>query len=249
MMLKDKVALVTGASRGIGRAIAVELATQGARVVVNYQGNQEAAEQTLALCRKANEGAEHLVRRFDVSKPEEVTAAIKEIGEACGRLDILVNNAGISKDMLLLRFKDEDWNAVINTNLSSAFYCSRAAARLMTRQRFGRIINVSSIVGQMGNAGQVAYASSKAGLLGLTMTLARELASRAVTVNAVAPGFIKTDMTATLPEHLMQAAQATIPLGDLGTPEDVAPAVAFLASDGARYITGHCISVNGGLYM
>jgi 3-oxoacyl-[acyl-carrier protein] reductase len=249
MNLKDKVALVTGASRGIGRAIAVELARQGARVVINYAGNEAAANETLAQC-QALCPAQHFIKRFDVSKSEEVTAAVKEIAEACGgRVDILVNNAGISKDMLLLRFKDDDWNAVINTNLASAFYCSRAVAKFMTKARWGRIINISSIVGQSGNAGQVAYSASKAGLLGMTMTLARELASRAITVNAVAPGFIKTDMTSTIPEHLMQAAQATIPLGELGNAEDVAPAVAFLASDGARYITGQCIAVNGGLYM
>ncbi|MEW5854017.1 MAG: 3-oxoacyl-[acyl-carrier-protein] reductase [Myxococcota bacterium] len=249
MLLKDKVALVTGASRGIGRAIAVELARQGAKVVVNYQGNEAAAQETVKLCAAAG-GPEPMIKRFDVSNSAEVTAAVKEIAEACGgKIDILVNNAGIARDMLLLRFKDEDWDATIKTNLSGAFYCCRAVAKYMTKARWGRIINVSSIVGQTGNAGQVAYAATKAGILGITTTLARELASRNVTVNAVAPGFIETDMTAALPEHLKQAAQATIPLGELGKPEDVAPAVAFLCSDGARYITGQCLAVNGGLYM
>jgi 3-oxoacyl-[acyl-carrier protein] reductase len=250
MNLKDRVAVVTGGSRGIGRAIAVELARQGARVVVNYQGNEAAAQETVALCKAAHSGAEHFAKQFDVGASDAVTAAFKEIAEATGgKVDILVNNAGIARDMLLLRFKDEDWDATIKTNLSGAFYCSRAMARYMTKARWGRIVNVSSIVGQMGNAGQVAYAATKAGILGMTMTLARELASRNVTVNAVAPGFIKTDMTAALPEHLKQAAEATIPAGELGNPEDIAPAVAFLASDGARYITGQCIGINGGLYM
>jgi 3-oxoacyl-[acyl-carrier protein] reductase len=249
MKLKDRVALVTGASRGIGRAIAVELARDGAKVVINYAGNETAAQATAALIR-ATGAPEPIVKRFDIGNPSNVNAAIKEVTEACGgKLDILVNNAGIARDMLLLRFRDEDWNAVLQTNLSGAFYCARAAAKHMTRARWGRIVNVSSIVGQTGNAGQVAYASAKAGLLGMTMTLARELASRNVTVNAVAPGFIQTDMTAGLPEHLMQAAQATIPLGELGKPEDVAPAVAFLCTEGARYITGQCLAVNGGLYM
>lgn len=249
MLLKDRVALVTGASRGIGRAIAVELARHGAKVVVNYQGNEAAAQETMALCKAAGP-AEPMLKRFDVSKSVEVTAAIKEIAEANGgKLDILVNNAGIARDMLLLRYKDDDWDATMGTNLSGTFYCSRAAAKYMTKARWGRIVNVSSIVGQMGNAGQSAYAATKAGVLGMTMSLARELASRNVTVNAVAPGFITTDMTAAIPEQMMQAAQATIPLGELGKPEDVAPAVAFLCSDGARYITGQCIGINGGLYM
>jgi len=248
--LKDRVAVVTGASRGIGRAIAVELARHGAKVVVNFQGNETAAQETINLIKALGTAPEPMLKRFDVSKVEEVTPAFKDIAEANGgKIDILVNNAGIARDMLLLRYKDDDWNATMGTNLSGSFYCCRAVARYMTKARWGRIVNVSSIVGQMGNAGQVAYAATKAGILGMTMAMARELASRNVTVNAVAPGFISTDMTAQIPEHLMQAAQATIPLGELGKPEDIAPAVAFLCSDGARYITGQCIGINGGLYM
>ncbi|MBI5494077.1 MAG: 3-oxoacyl-[acyl-carrier-protein] reductase [Deltaproteobacteria bacterium] len=248
MMLKDRVAVVTGASRGIGRAIAVELARHGARVVVNYQGSEAAAQETLKLCQGAG-GGEHMVKQFDVGNPDQVTATMKELHEACGRLDILVNNAGISRDMLIMRFKNEDWDAVLRTNLSGVFYCSRAVSRYMSKQEFGRIVNVSSIVGQMGNAGQVAYSAAKAGIIGMTKTLAKELAKRKVTVNAVAPGFIKTDMTAALKEEMVQMAQMAIPMGELGTPEDIAPGVAFLCSDGARYITGQVLAINGGLYM
>lgn len=246
--LQDKVALVTGASRGIGRAIAVALAAQGARVIVNYAGNEAAAEETRASIEAAG-GPIPTLMRFSVADSRQVDDAFAHIKEEHGALHILVNNAGISRDGLLLRFKDDDWSETLATNLTGAFSCARAAARFMTRQRWGRIIQVSSVVGESGNAGQVAYASAKAGLLGLTKTLAQELASRSITVNAVAPGFIDTDMTAALPESAREALRARIPLGDVGRPEDVAHAVAFLASERARYITGHVLSVNGGLYM
>ncbi len=242
--LKDKIAVVTGASRGIGRAVAVALAKEGARVVVNYAGNEAAANETAKLC---GDGA--VVMKFDVSKRDEVDAAFDEVKQKLGGLHVLVNNAGISKDGLLLRFKDDDWAQTLATNLTGAFQCARAGARMMTKQRWGRIINISSVVGQSGNAGQVAYASAKAGLLGLTKTLAQELASRSVTVNAVTPGFIDTDMTAALNEQQRAAILEQIPLRFIGAAEDVAHAVAYLASDKARYVTGHVLAVNGGMYM
>lgn len=246
--LTDKIALVTGASRGIGRAIAVALAKQGAKVVVNYAGNEAAAEETKRLIVEAG-APEPVLMRFDVADKDAVDKAFAEIKDSVGGLHVLVNNAGISKDGLLLRFKDEDWEQTLATNLTGAFYCSRAAAKLMTRQRWGRIINISSVVGESGNAGQVAYASAKAGLIGMTKTLAQELASRTITVNAVTPGYIETDMTAELPEKAREMMLERIPLGSVGKAEDVAEAVAFLATDRARYITGHVLAVNGGMYM
>lgn len=242
--LEGKIAVVTGASRGIGRAIAVQLAKNGARVVVNYVGNLAAAEETARLC-----GEQAVIMKFDVAKRDEVDAAFDDVKTKLGGLHILVNNAGISKDGLLLRFKDDDWAQTLATNLTGAFQCARAGAKLMTKQRWGRIINISSVVGESGNAGQVAYASAKAGLIGLTKTLAQELSSRTITVNAVAPGFIDTDMTAALNEEQRKAILAQIPLGSMGTADDVAHCVAFLASDRARYVTGHVLAVNGGMYM
>lgn len=246
--LTDKIALVTGASRGIGRAIAVALGREGAKVVVNYAGNEAAAEETRRLVVEAG-GPEPVLMRFDVADKEAVDKAIAEVKESLGGLHVLVNNAGISRDGLLLRFKDEDWDQTLATNLSGAFYCSRAAAKIMTRQRWGRIINISSVVGESGNAGQVAYASAKAGMIGMTKTLAQELASRTITVNAVTPGYIETDMTNALPEKAREMILDRIPLGCIGKAEDIAEAVAFLASERARYITGHVLAVNGGMYM
>lgn len=246
--LTDKIALVTGGSRGIGRAIAVAFAKEGAKVVVNYAGNEAAANETARLITEAG-GAEPVLKRFDVADREAVDKAFDEIKAELGGLHILVNNAGISKDGLLLRFKDDDWQKTLDTNLTGAFYCARAAAKLMTRQRYGRIINMSSVVGEAGNAGQVAYSAAKAGLLGLTKTLAQELASRTITVNAITPGYVETDMTAALPEGAHEHMLARIPLKSAGTPEDIAHAALFLASDGARYITGHALAVNGGMYM
>lgn len=243
-----KVALVTGASRGIGRAIAVGLAQKGFRVVVNYAHQEGEAKETARLV-SATGGPEPLVMQFDVGQSSAVDEAIASIRAQVGEIDVLVNNAGITKDGLLLRYKDEDWQRVMAINLDGAFYCARACARSMAKKRWGRIINVSSVVGEMGNAGQVAYVSAKAGLIGLTKALARELASRQVTVNAISPGFIDTDMTASLDEKLRVDLAEQIPLGYVGSVNDVAHAAAFLASDDARYITGHVLAINGGMYM
>jgi len=247
-LLHEKIAVVTGGSRGIGRAICVELAREGARVVINYAGNEEAANETARLVAAAG-GPDPVLKRFDVADHAAVDAAFNDVKATLGGLQILVNNAGISRDGLLLRFKDEDWASTLATNLSGSFYCARAAAKLMTKQRWGRIINISSVVGESGNAGQVAYASAKAGLIGMTKTLARELASRAITVNAVTPGFIETDMTSALTEVQRKTISEEIPLGVLGQADDVAHAVTFLATERARYITGHVLGVNGGMYM
>jgi 3-oxoacyl-[acyl-carrier protein] reductase len=246
--LTGKIALVTGASRGIGRAIAVELAKLGAKIVINYAGNEAAAQETARLVKEAG-GVDPVLMKFDVADKTQVDPAFDALKTQHGGLHILVNNAGISKDGLLLRFKDEDWQQTLATNLTGAFNCARAGAKLMTKQRWGRIINISSVVGESGNAGQVAYAAAKAGMIGLTKTLAQELASRTITVNAVTPGFIATDMTAALNDEQRAKIKEQIPLGDVGTPEDIANAVAFLATDRARYITGHVLSVNGGMYM
>jgi len=247
--LEGRVALVTGGSRGIGRAICVALARRGAKVVVNYAGREDAARETADLVRAA--GGEAAVVQFDVAQSAQVTEAIKQIGKDHGGLDILVNNAGIAINGLIMRFKDEQWQQVQDVNLTGAFHCARAAATLLLRAKdHGRIVNVTSVVGEMGNGGQAAYAASKAGLIGLTMSLARELASRGVTVNAVSPGFIETDMTA---EHLPEAQRvklvSEIPLGRIGTGDDVAGAVSFLAGPEGAYITGQVLRVNGGLLM
>lgn len=242
--LEGKVAVVTGGSRGIGSAICEGLAAAGAKVVVNYARSADKAE---ALAAKIGAGA--IAKGFDVSSEEAVTTAFKEIAEELGSLDVLVNNAGIAIDGLLLRTKSEDWQNTISTNLSSCFFCSKAAAKTMMKARWGRIINVSSVVGEMGNAGQVAYAASKSGIFGLTKSLSKELGSRGVTVNAITPGYIKTDMTDAMSEENREQLQSQIPLNRLGNPEDVANLVSFLASDLSSYITGQIIGINGGLYM
>ena len=244
--LKDKVAVVTGGSRGIGRAICIELARLGAKVVINYAGNEAAAHETARLVRETG-APEPVIMGFDVADAAAGDNAFNEIKKI--GLHVLVNNAGISKDGLLLRFKDDDWNKTLATNLFGAFACTRAGAKLMTKQRWGRIINISSVVGESGNAGQVAYAAAKAGMIGMTKTLAKELASRSITVNAVTPGFIETDMTAGLNEEQRKVILDVVPLGVVGSGSDVANAVAFLATDKARYITGHVLSVNGGMYI
>ncbi|MDQ3328080.1 MAG: 3-oxoacyl-[acyl-carrier-protein] reductase [Chloroflexota bacterium] len=247
MESSDRVALVTGGSRGIGRATALKLASTGTRVVVNYHKNQEAAEEVVAAATAA--GAEAIIVQGDVSTQEGAEAAVKATMERWNRLDILVNNAGITRDQLIMRLSEEDWDAVLDTNLKGAYLCSKLASRHMLRARWGRIINISSVVGQMGNAGQANYAAAKAGLLGLTKSLAREFASKNITANAIAPGWIETDIVAGLSEEARQYVLGQIPLGRYGEPEDVAEAVAFLVSDAAAYITGQTLNVDGGMVM
>lgn len=245
-MLEGKIALVTGASRGIGRAIAIELARAGAEVIINYRGSEDKAKEVKDAIESLG-GRAHLLP-FDVSDPSAVKSAIKRVEETLGKIHILVNNAGITRDTLLLRMKEEDWDAVLRTNLYSAFYVTQAVLPLMLKERWGRIINISSVVAFTGNPGQVNYASAKAGLIGFTKALALEVANRNITVNAVAPGYIETDMTEKLPEKVKEAFLQEIPLKRPGKPEEVAHLVVFLASDQAGYITGSVFHVNGGLY-
>jgi len=243
--LPDRVAIVTGASRGIGRAIALALARQGARVVTAARGDHA----TAVAGEIAAAGGQAVAASVDVTDAASVAAMVAETLERFGRVDVLVNNAGITRDRLMLRMKREDWDAVVRTNLTAAFTCTQAVLRPMVKQRGGRIISISSVVGQAGNAGQANYAATKAGLIGFSKSLALEVASRGVTVNVVAPGLIETDMTRALPEEARKTWAEKVPLGRVGTPEDVAVAVCFLASDEASYITGQVIAVNGGLYM
>ena len=245
MSLQGKCALVTGGSRGIGRAVCLELARQGARVAVNYAGNAAAAEETVKACEAL--GAEAFAIQADVADAAACEAMVKEVLTRFGRLDILVNNAGVTRDGLMPMMKETDWDAVLDTNLKGAFHCMKAVYRPMMKQKYGRIVNLSSIVGLRGNAGQANYAASKAGLIGLTKSMAKELAGRNVTVNAVAPGFIDTDMTAALPEKAREAMLSTIPMGRLGQAEDVARAVAFFAGDASAYVTGQVLCVDGGM--
>jgi 3-oxoacyl-[acyl-carrier protein] reductase len=247
MNLKGKVALITGGSRGIGRAVSIRLAREGAFVFVNYARNEEAARETLRLIGEA--GGEGQIVHFDVADTKAATEAIAGLIREKGRIDILVNNAGESRDGLLVRMKEQDWDRVIDTNLKGTFNGCRAVSYAMMKQRSGRIINVSSVVAQSGNAGQANYSASKAGIIGLTKSLARELAPRGIRVNAVAPGLIATDMTSAMTEEQREKVLEEIPLSRLGTPDDVAGVVLFLASDEAGYITGQVIGVNGGLYM
>jgi 3-oxoacyl-[acyl-carrier protein] reductase len=246
-MLTDQVAVVTGGSRGIGRAIATTLAKKGADVIIFYAGNQQAANETVQKIEEL--GRRALALQVDVSDSKQVEAAFKEVQKSFKRIDILVNNAGITRDNLLMRMKEEDWDAVVNTNLKGVFLCTKAVTRVMLRQKKGRIINISSVVGVSGNPGQANYVAAKAGVIGLTKTTAKELASRGITVNAIAPGFIETEMTEVLPEDVKKAILAQIPLQHMGQVEDVAEAVAFLASDVAGYITGQTLHVDGGLVM
>ncbi len=246
-ILSGKVALVTGASRGIGRATAVRLAQDGAKVALNFASNVAKAEEVKREIEAA--GSEAMLLQGDVSKLDVVTELVQKTIDAWGRLDILVNNAGIARDNLLLKMSEDDFDKVIATNLKGVFNCTKAVTKIMMKQRGGRIVNMSSVVALRGNVSQANYAAAKAGIIGLTKSAARELASRGVTVNAVAPGFIDTDMTAALSEKVKEVLLKEIPAGRMGTPEDVANAVAFLVSDQAAYITGQVLSVNGGLVM
>jgi 3-oxoacyl-[acyl-carrier protein] reductase len=247
MNLVGKSAIVTGASRGIGRAIAIDLAARGASVVVNYNSSESAAQEVLSAITAA--GGKAIAVRGDVSKLEEANAVIKAAIDAYGKVDILVNNAGTTRDTLLMTMKEEDWDTVIDTDLKSVYHCSKAVVRSMIRQRSGRIINIASVVGLSGQAGQSNYAAAKAGVIGFTKSLAREVGSRGITVNAVAPGFIPTALTNVLTDEQKENAIKMTPLGRFGKPEEVAYAVSFLASDEAAFITGAVLSVDGGLVM
>ena len=244
-MLKDKVALVTGASRGIGRATAIKLASYGATVIVNYQGSKEKAEEVVSTILASGGQAESY--GCDVSDFESCGNMIGEIIKKYGHLDILVNNAGITRDGLLMKMSEEDFEKVINVNLKGAFHTIRHASRYFLKQRSGSIINISSVSGVSGNAGQANYSAAKAGLIGLTKSVAKELGSRGIRVNAVAPGFIETDMTDAMPESAKEAIKGQITMGRIGTPDDIAGVVAFLASDAAAYVTGQTIAVDGGM--
>lgn len=247
MNLEGKAALVTGASRGIGREIALELARNGANVAVNYSGSEAKANEVVDEIKKM--GKDAFAIKCDVSNPEEVATMVKKTIDQFGKLDILVNNAGITRDNLLMRMKEEEWDDVININLKGVFLCTKAVTRQMMKQRIGRIINIASIVGTTGNPGQANYVAAKAGIIGLTKTTAKELAARNITVNAIAPGFITTDMTDQLPEDIKAEMLKQIPLARLGEPKDIAKMAAFLASDDSSYITGQTMHINGGMFM
>ncbi len=245
--LDGKVAVVTGASRGIGRAIALYLAKEGAKVVVNYSGSEQKAVEVVNEINSM--GTKAIAVQANVSEADSVTNLMDTAIKEFGAIDILVNNAGITRDNLIMRMKEDEWDDVINTNLKGVFLCTKAVTRQMMKQRSGRIINISSIVGTIGNAGQANYVAAKSGVIGLTKTTARELASRNILVNAIAPGFITTEMTDTLPEDIKNAMLAQIPLAKLGQPEDIAKAVLFLASDDSTYMTGQTLHIDGGMYM
>ncbi|GBG54921.1 beta-ketoacyl-ACP reductase [Sporomusaceae bacterium FL31] len=247
MHLDGKVALITGASRGIGRSVAIDLAKAGAKVVINYAGNVAAAQEVEQTIRLA--GGEAIIVQGDVANTEAVEAMVNQVMDRFGRIDILVNNAGITRDNLLMRMKEADWDAVMNTNLKGIFNCTKTVSRIMMKQKSGKIINMTSVVGLTGNAGQANYAAAKAGVIGFTKSMAKELASRGITVNAVAPGFIATDMTSILSEQLKTELTTRIPLGRLGSPEDISAAVLFLVSEAANYITGQTLNVDGGMVM
>ncbi|QQK80562.1 3-oxoacyl-[acyl-carrier-protein] reductase [Salicibibacter cibi] len=246
-MLKGKKALVTGASRGIGRAIALNLAENGADVAINYAGNEAKAAETAKEC--VSYGVDAFPVQANVTREEDVKTLFKTVTDRFGAIDVLVNNAGITKDNLVMRMKEDDWDEVLDTNLKGVFLCAKAAVRPMMKQRSGSIINIGSVTGSLGNAGQANYTAAKAGVVGLTKTLARELSSRHIRVNAVAPGFIETEMTDELEGEQREGLLAQIPLGELGRPEDVAETVSFLAGEKSRYMTGQTLHVDGGMYM
>lgn len=247
MFLKNSVAVVTGAGRGIGRAIALELARAGSQVVVNFAGRADQAEITVNMIRDL--GGEAIAVQADVSQAEDVDRLIKIAVDTFGKVDILVNNAGITRDNLLLRMKEAEWDAVLNTNLKGVFLCSKAVSKGMMKQRSGAIVNISSVVGVTGNAGQANYAAAKAGIIGFSKSMAKELAPRGIRVNVVAPGYISTDMTESLSEEVKLQIRQGIPLGRVGSPEEIAQAVLFLVSPASSYITGQVLSVNGGMAM
>jgi 3-oxoacyl-[acyl-carrier protein] reductase len=247
MNLEGKVAVVTGGSRGIGRAICIRLASMGALVYINYVSRPSAAEETQKIIHEAGGKAE--IIGFDVAESSAVQAAFKKIIADAGSVDILVNNAGITRDGLMARMKESDWEEVMNTNLKGSFLCVKAASRMMMKKKWGRIVNISSVSGVAGNPGQVNYSAAKAGLIGLTKSMAREYASRNITVNSVAPGYIETEMTELLDEKAQEQIKSEIPLATFGRTEDVAGAVAYLVSDDGRYVTGQTLNVNGGMYM
>jgi 3-oxoacyl-[acyl-carrier protein] reductase len=245
--MEGRVALVTGGGRGIGRAIAVRLAREGAKVAISYRSNDEAAEETLRLVREA--GAECVAIKGDVAEAADVEALVKGVGETFGPVEVLVNNAGTTRDNILMRMKEAEFDEVLATNLKGAYLCTRAVLRGMVRARWGRIVNISSVVGLLGNAGQANYAASKAGIIGFTKSTAREVANRGITANVVAPGYVETELTGVLPESVKEQILGQVPASRFGEPEEIAEAVAFLAGDGAAYITGQTIAVDGGMVM
>ena len=245
--MEGRVALVTGGGRGLGRAIAVRFAVEGAKVAISYHSNDAAAEETEELVRKAGAACETF--KGDVASPEDVEALMKGVGEAFGPVEILVNNAGTTRDNILLRMKDAEFEEVLDTNLKGTYLCTRAVLRGMVRARWGRIVNISSVVGLLGNAGQANYAASKAGMIGFTKSVAREVAGRGITANAVAPGYVETELTGALPENVKEQILGQVPVGRFGEPEEIAEVVAFLAGDRAAYVTGQTIAVDGGMVM
>ncbi len=247
MIERGRVAIVTGGGRGLGRAIASRLAAEGANLAISYRSNDSAAAQTAEMVRET--GAECELFKGDVSSPGEVEALFKGVADAFGRVDILVNNAGITRDNLMMRMKEEEFDEVLRTNLKGTYLCTRAALRPMVRARWGRIVNVSSVVGLVGNAGQANYAASKAGIIGFTKSVAREVAQRGITVNAVAPGYVETELTGSLPEKVKDQILGQVPVGRFGEPEEVAEVVAFLAGEAAGYVSGQTIAVDGGMTM
>jgi 3-oxoacyl-[acyl-carrier protein] reductase len=244
---RDRVAIVTGGGRGIGRAVALRLAAEGANVAISYRSNDDAAQETAEAVREA--GVECEVFKGDVASPEDVQVLFEGVSDAFGRLDILVNNAGVTRDNLIMRMKEEEFDEVLRTNLGGTYLCTRAALRPMIRARWGRIVNVSSVVGLVGNAGQANYAASKAGIIGFTKSVAREVAQRGITANAVAPGYVETELTGRLPENVKEAIRTQVPMGRFGEAEEVAEVVTFLAGEGAGYVTGQTIAVDGGMTM